>query len=142
MQKLIALFALTTFFVAQTSLTPASLAQQQAPRVFVNGQLVGSSLLPFVQQSTLFVPVQLIENLGFQVHLDPVKRSARLIQPGRFFELKAGSKVISWKKEGLQISHAPIWQDNTLFVPRSLFVNLGTLMSYSTYTNEFKLSAN
>lgn len=141
MQKIIGLFTLLILFVAQTPFSQPADAQQ-APRVFINGQLLASSFLPFTQQSTLYVPIQLIENLGFQVHLDPVKRSARLIQPGRFFVLKAGSKVISWKEQGMQISQAPIWQDNTLFVPRSLFVNLGVLMSYSAYTNEFKLTAN
>ncbi len=141
MRKIIGLFTLLTLLLSQAIL-PSTAQAQQAPRVFVNGQLVGSQLLPFVHQSTLFVPIQLIEHLGFQVHLDPVKRSARLIQPGRFFVLKAGSKVISWKKEGMQISHEPIWQDNTLFVPRSLFGSLGVLMSYSAYTNEFKITAN
>lgn len=114
---------------------------QTAPRIFLNDRLLALKEPAFVQNSILYLPIQVVEQMGFQLHLDPIQHSARILRPEKFFSLKAGSRYISWDQKTQQIAHAPIWQENTLFVPRSLFVNLGVILSYSRFHNEVRLSA-
>jgi len=121
-------------------LWPGSSQAQTAPRILLNNQLISVRHLPFTQQTVLYLPIQTVEHLGFQLQLDPVQRSAKIVGPDKFFYLKAGSRFITWQQKGLQLSHAPIWQDQTLFVPRSLFANLNTVLAHSTTRNEVRLS--
>ncbi|PKL80277.1 MAG: hypothetical protein CVV27_00680 [Candidatus Melainabacteria bacterium HGW-Melainabacteria-1] len=123
------------------ALLPVPSLAQGVTRMLLNEQPLNLSVLPFVQNSVLYLPIQVVEHLGLQVHLDPVRRSARLIKPGTFYVIHEGSRQITWQGQGLQISHAPIWQQGTLFVPRSLFVNLGTILTHSLHRNEIRLSA-
>lgn len=116
-------------------------ALAQSTRLLLNEQPLSLNAAPFVQNSVLYLPIQVVEHLGLRVELDPVRRSARLIKPGSFFVLKEGSRQITWQGSGLQISHAPIWQAGTLFVPRSLFVNLGVVLTHSLHRNEIRLAA-
>lgn len=114
---------------------------QASPRVFLNDRMISLNQSAFVQNSVLYFPINIVEHMGFQVHLDTLKHSARIIRPGTFFLLKEGSRFITWQQKGLQISQAPIWQDQTLYIPRSLFVNLGAILSYSRYHDEVRISS-
>lgn len=113
---------------------------QSSPRLLLNNQLLSIPQLPFTQQNVLYLPIQVVEHLGFQLKVDPVSQSAKVVGPGTFFYLKAGSRHINWQQNGLMLAQAPIWQDQTLFVPRALFANLNTVLSHSTIRNEVRLS--
>lgn len=122
------------------TLAPAA-HSQEAGKVFLNEQPLSLPVAPFMQGSVLYLPIQLAEQLGVQVFLDPVRHRARLVKPGAFYVLQEGSRDISWQGTGISISQAPIWQDNTMFVPNSVFISLGTVMTHSMYRNEIKLAA-
>lgn len=128
--------------VALTALLLCPAVQaQEAGRVFLNEQPLSLPVAPFMQGAVLYLPIQLLEQLGVQVYLDSVRHRARLVKPGAFYVVQEGSKDISWQGQGIAISQPPIWQQNTLFVPNSLFISLGTVMTHSTYRNEIKLAA-
>lgn len=131
--------AATGLLLLAVSVQPV--AAQGGTRLMLNEQTLNLPYAPFVQNSVLYLPIQVVEHLGLAVHLDPIKRSARLIKPGTFYQLTDGSRQITWQGQGLAISHAPIWQQGTLFVPRSLFVNLGTILTHSLSRDEVRLSA-
>lgn len=138
MNKLFTLFFLLLYLGSVTRL-PAAQAQT-SPRLLLNNQLLSIPQLPFTQQNVLYLPIQIVEHLGFQLKVDPVSQSAKVVGPGTFFYLKAGSRYINWQQNGLMLAQAPIWQDQTLFVPRALFANLNTVLSHSTTHNEVRLS--
>ncbi|MGV3527148.1 MAG: phosphodiester glycosidase family protein [Candidatus Sericytochromatia bacterium] len=131
------LFALMVSLLCFVCVTPAQ--AQSAPRVLLNNRLLGLNHTPFAQAGMIYLPVQVIEQMGVQVFVDPASRSVRLMRQGLFYQLREGSRLITWQGRGLQISHAPIWQEGTLFVPRTLFVNLGALLSYSSQNNEIRI---
>lgn len=122
-------------------LMPVTPAQNLGTRILLNDQLIQMPLSPFVQNSVLYLPIQIVEQLGFSVYLDPLKHQARLVKPGSFYQVTEGSRQITWQGQGLQISQAPIWQQGTLFIPRSMFVNLGVLLSYSMHRDEVRLTS-
>lgn len=121
-------------------LLTAGAQAQTSPRLLLNNQLLSIPHLPFTQQNVLYLPIQTVEHLGFQLQLDSVTRSAKVVGPGTFFYLKAGSRYINWQQNGLMLAQAPLWQDQTLFVPRALFAHLNTVLSHSTARNEVRLS--
>jgi uncharacterized protein YigE (DUF2233 family) len=115
------------------------LAQNSSTVIYLNDKPISQLQSPFTSSAMLYLPIKLLEHLGLRVELDPAKHSARLMRPGVFYLLKEGSRQITWNQQGMMISHAPIWQQDTLFVPRSLLANLAIGFSYNKYTNEIRI---
>ncbi|MBF2054156.1 MAG: hypothetical protein IGS03_11955, partial [Candidatus Sericytochromatia bacterium] len=47
---------------------------QSSPRMLLNNQLLSIPQLPFTQQNVLYLPIQVVEHLGFQLKVDPVSQ--------------------------------------------------------------------
>lgn len=122
------------------SIAPIAQAQSSSPKLYLNQRAVNLKQSPFTQRSEIFVPVQILEHMGFRLAIDPVAKRVKVMNSEYFYVLEEGSKHITWEGQGLMISKAPIWQDGTLFVPRSLFVNVGAILSYSKFSNEIRIT--
>jgi hypothetical protein len=114
-------------------------AQNSSTLIYLNEQPLTQLEAPFVSSGMLFLPVRLLNHLGLRVELDAVQHSVRLIRPGVFYQLRENSRQVSWNQQGIIISHAPIWQQDTLFIPRSLLANLGIGFSYQKQNNEIRI---
>lgn len=119
---------------------PLRLAQNSSTVIYLNDKPITQLQSPFTSATMLYLPVKLLEHLGLRVELDPAHHSARLMRPGVFYLVKEGSRQVTWNQQGMMISHAPIWQQDTLFVPRSLLANLGIGFSYNKANNEIHIS--
>lgn len=115
------------------------LAQNSSTVIYLNDKPITGLQSPFLSANMLFLPVGILEHLGFRVDLDSARRTVRVSRPGIFYVLHDGSRQIHWNEQGLLISHAPIWQQDTLFVPRSLLANLAVGFSYNKQNNEIRI---
>lgn len=118
---------------------PLAVAQNRSTVIYLNHKPITQLEAPFSSSGMLFLPVKLLEHLGILVELDPQQHSARLSREGIFYVVKEGSRQISWNQQGIIISHAPIWQQDTLFIPRSLLANLGIGFSYNKQNREIRI---
>lgn len=118
---------------------PLKQAQNSSTVIYLNEKPITRLEAPFSSSGMLFLPVKLLEHLGIRVELDAQEHSARLSRPGIFYIVREGSRQVTWSQQGMMISHAPIWQQDTLFIPRSLLANLGIGFSYNKQTNEIRI---
>lgn len=119
---------------------PFQLAQNGSTVIYLNDKPITQLQAPFTSATMLYLPVKLLEHLGLRVEIDAVHHSARLMRPGVFYLVKEGSRQVTWNQQGMMISNAPIWQQDTLFVPRSLLANLGIGFSYNKANNEIHIT--
>lgn len=108
--------------------------------ILVNGQTVLDTPPALTRNRAIYVPIQLVENLGATVAIDSVEHSAKVISPKRFFVFREGDKHVSWNRESLRIGRAPFWERNTLYIPTSFFVHLGARIKNSRFKPEIQFS--
>lgn len=122
------------------ALTLPTMAQDRgAPQILINGQILQLQQASFLQRNILYFPLEVLEHLGFQVLLDPVKQQARVLREDRFFVLEANSPIITWQRKGLRMAHAPLWQEGTLFVPREFLAHLGVFLAQNVQNQDIQI---
>lgn len=136
---LVLLFTLLTILPSFAQSPPAT-APGGALTLYLNNEAVTPLPPLFKTQQTLYLPIQVVSHLGVRVEINAADHSARLVMPGKVYLVKEGSRYITWQQEGFQIAHAPIWQQNTLYVPSTMFVYLGAVLRYNSVTNEIHIS--
>ncbi len=129
----------TALCVAASLMVPAPVMAQGVPQILINGKALRLNQTAFVQRNILYFPVDVLEHLGFNVRVDRVKQQASVVKPGRFFVLEAESPVITWRRQGLRMANPPLWQQDTLFVPREFLAHLGLMLSQNVQNQDIRI---
>ncbi|MBC7473545.1 MAG: phosphodiester glycosidase family protein, partial [Candidatus Sericytochromatia bacterium] len=106
---------------------------------FLNSQEV--TFLPEIdiEGSTKFLPVEIVKSIGASLILDTNNKTAYVTNNDETFVLKENTKQIYLNNKSYLISDAPIWKNNTLYVPSNFIIKLGILVSENKYRNELNV---
>lgn len=108
-------------------------------RYFLNGKDV--SYLPDIELdgSIKYIPVDIVRNLGAILTTDFQNKTVYLTNNDESFVLKNGVKEIYPNNPYNKLQEAPIWKNNTMYVPTNFLLKLNILVAQNKFQNEINI---
>lgn len=108
-------------------------------KYFLNSQEVNFLPEIEIEGGTKFLPVEIVKSLGAVLIFDQAEKTAYISNNDETFVLREGSKQIYLSNKTYTLSDAPIWRNNTLYVPTNFLIKLGILISENKFRNELSV---
>ncbi|MFN8577659.1 MAG: phosphodiester glycosidase family protein [Candidatus Sericytochromatia bacterium] len=108
-------------------------------RYYFNGKDV--SYLPEleIEGGTKYLPIEIVRQIGAILELDLKNRIAYITNNDETFVLKENSKEIYPNNPYYKLQEAPIWKNNTLYVPSNFLMRLNSSISIDKFKYELNV---
>lgn len=99
------------------------------PKVYLNNNKLMAQQSPYQDGDTYYVPVRLVENLGFDVKWDSAEKRTILVQGNKEYAFKVGSKKVLANGKETELKKPIVSKKGTTYIPVELISIMGAKMN-------------